>query len=113
VRQKILITMREHCYEPDFSLSYLSEIVGFSSTYINRCLREETGYGFMKLNSILRIARAKEELVQTDKMIKEIVANVGYMDIASFTRKFKEMEGVTPGEYRRLNGKQRANPSPY
>ena len=105
VRRKILTTMREHCCEPDFSLGYLSEIVGFSSTYINRSLREETGYGFMKLSSILRIARAKEELLKTDHMIKDIVANVGYMDIASFTRKFKEMEGVTPGEYRRLNGK--------
>ena len=105
VRHRILTTMREHCCEPDFSLSYLSEIVGFSSTYINRSLREETGYGFMKLNSILRIARAKEALLHTDSMIKDIVAAVGYMDIASFTRKFKEMEGVTPGEYRRLNRK--------
>ncbi len=105
VRHTILTAVREHCCEPDFSLGRLSELVGFSATYINRCLREETGYGFMKLNSILRIARAKEELLRTDHMIKDIVANVGYLDIASFTRKFKEMEGVTPGEYRRLNGK--------
>ena len=33
--------------------------------------------------------------------IKEIAASAGYNDLTNFTRKFKSMEGVTPGEYRR------------
>ena len=77
--------------------------MGYSATYINRCLREETGYSFIQYVSMLRIAKAKEALVETDDKIKDIVARLGYQDLASFTRKFKEYEGVTPAEYRSIN----------
>jgi AraC-like DNA-binding protein len=102
-RRLILAALREHCFEPDFSLSHLAEITDYSATYINRCLREETGYSFLQLVSMNRIARARQDLVKTDDRIKDIVTRVGYLDMASFTRKFKEMEGVTPGEYREIN----------
>lgn len=102
-RARILATIREHCFEPSFSLSELGDLVGYSATYINRCLREETGYSFIQYVSMLRIAKAKEALVETDDKIKDIVARLGYQDLASFTRKFKEYEGVTPAEYRAIN----------
>lgn len=104
-RRLILASIREHCFEPDFSLSRLAEITDYSATYINRCLREETGYSFLQLVSMNRIARARQDLVQTDDRIKDIVTRVGYLDMASFARKFKEMEGVTPGEYREIHKK--------
>lgn len=102
-RQRILTAIRERCFDASFSLSELSEQVDYSATYINRCLREETGYSFIQYVSMLRIARAKELLLTTDDKIKDIVARVGYQDMASFTRKFKEYEGVTPMEYRNIN----------
>ena len=105
-RQKILSAIRARCFDASFSLSELSEQVEYSATYINRCLREETGYSFIQYVSMLRIARAKELLVTTDDKIKDIVAQVGYQDMASFTRKFKEYEGVTPMEYRNINRAQ-------
>lgn len=102
-RTRILAVIREHCFEPSFSLSELSDLVGYSATYINRCLREETGYSFIQYVSMLRIAKAKKALVETDDKIKDIVTRLGYQDLASFTRKFKEYEGVTPMEYRAIN----------
>jgi AraC-like DNA-binding protein len=45
----------------------------------------------------------KRQLRETDKPIKEIVVQVGYLDVANFTRKFKKIVGVTPGQYRNLN----------
>jgi AraC-like DNA-binding protein len=104
-RRLILAALREHCFEPDFSLTRLAEMTDYSATYINRCLREETGYSFLQLVSMNRIARARQDLVQTDDRIKDIVTKVGYLDMASFARKFKEMEGVTPGEYREIHRK--------
>lgn len=103
--QMIVETVRAHCCEADFSLQRLSEMVGYSATYINRCLRERTGYSFIQMISILRIAKAKEELLYTDHMIKSVVEHAGYLDMASFTRKFKELEGVTPSEYRKINSR--------
>ncbi len=102
-RRMILAVLREHCFEPDFSLTRLAELTDYSATYINRCLREETGYSFLQLVSMNRIARARQDLVGTDDRIKDIITRVGYLDMASFARKFKEMEGVTPGEYREIH----------
>lgn len=105
-RQHILQLLQEHCFDPAFSLSRLSELVDYSTTHINRCLREETGLSFIQLVSNLRLARARQELVDTDDRIKDIIARCGYLDMASFSRKFKEVEGLTPGEYRDLHQKR-------
>ena len=43
---------------------------------------------------------AKELLINSDMQIKDIVAQIGYIDVANFVRKFKTYEGVTPGQYR-------------
>ena len=44
--------------------------------------------------------RAKELLLNSDMQVKDGVAEVGYIDVANFVRKFKNYEGVTPGQYR-------------
>ncbi|HBG76581.1 MAG TPA: hypothetical protein DDW86_06450 [Clostridiales bacterium] len=39
---------------------------------------------------------------ETDLPIKEIILCVGYTNVSSFIRKFKKIEGITPGKYREL-----------
>lgn len=84
----------------DFSLSRLCELADYSPTFINRFLKDETGLSYHHYISSLRLEKAKQELSSTQDKIMDIVLRCGYIDIASFTRKFKEYEGLTPGEYR-------------
>ena len=42
------------------------------------------------------------QLKFTDKAIKDIIQQAGYFNVQSFNRKFKSLEGVSPGEYRKL-----------
>lgn len=105
-RKRILALIQEHCFEADFSLSRLSEMAQYSPTYINRFLKDEIGLSYTQYISGQRLEKAKYELAHTDKKIKDIVPECGYVDITSFNRKFKEYEGVTPGEYRTLHQKQ-------
>ncbi len=51
--------------------------------------------------TILRLERSKQLLTQTDLSIKEIAVSVGYYDASSFIRRFKQIAGVTPLQYRR------------
>ena len=44
--------------------------------------------------------------VHTDSTIRDLVLQVGYNDVPNFLRKFKSIEGVTPSQYRQLQGKQ-------
>lgn len=50
--------------------------------------------------SIMRIAKAKELLLNTDLTIGEIASSVGYYDQNYFSRAFKKIEGVSPRVYR-------------
>ena len=49
----------------------------------------------------------KRLLTVCDDTIQELVNRVGYSDAPNFLRKFKAMEGVTPGQYRQFH---RQNP---
>ena len=60
------------------------------------------GYNFTDYIKELRINYAKKLLKETDKAIKGIVEEIGYTDVASFTRTFRQKEGITPGKYREV-----------
>ena len=44
----------------------------------------------------------KRLLVQSDETIRELVLQIGYNDVPNFLRKFKSLEGMTPGQYRQM-----------
>lgn len=46
------------------------------------------------------MSEAKRMLESTDMKVQSILEAVGYLDIASFSRKFKQIYGVSPGKYR-------------
>ena len=59
-----------------------------------------------------RISLAKKLLAETDEPIGDVAKACGYVDVAYFCRVFKNVEGVTPLAYRRLNcGNAPENPS--
>ena len=52
----------------------------------------------------MRLQKFKRLLTETDKTIKDCVMEIGYCDVPNFLRKFKSIEGMTPGQYRAMNG---------
>lgn len=89
----------------DLSLEVLSQKYDYSVPYLSKLIKEETGMTFTKYIQDLRLSYVKEKLVETDLSIKEIIFQVGYYDISNFSRKFKNITGVTPGQYREINKK--------
>ena len=45
--------------------------------------------------------KAKELLMTTELSLKQIAATVGYSNVSSFIRRFKQLYGVTPGSYKK------------
>jgi YesN/AraC family two-component response regulator len=105
LKSAIISYVQESFCNAQFSLQELADHFGLGVSYLSRFFKQEMGCNFVDYVSMLRLDKVKEFLVSTDKQVKEIVYDVGYMDTASFVRKFRAREGITTGQSRdRMKG---------
>lgn len=100
----VLLFMQENYKDANLSLDSLSDRFGYSKYYWSRFFKERIGCHFSAYLWNLRSNEVKKQLASGDKMLKDIVQEVGYVDLTSFSRKFKNEEGITPSQYRKLYG---------
>lgn len=96
----------EHYSNPELSLHYLSEKFELSSRMLSKLFKAETGERFVDYLIRIRMEESKRMLVHTSDSVQSIGERVGYLQVISFIRTFKKSEGLTPGEYRKLNQSQ-------
>ena len=69
---------------------------------LSQFFKDKTGQNLLDYSTSLRMNRACKLLVETQLPLKELGYQVGYYNVSSFIRRFKQTQGVTPGDYRRL-----------
>ena len=94
--------IHQHFGEYTLSAEVLAKHFNIPEKKVRQILKDQTRTGLSNYLTNLRMEKVKQQLVETDLPIKEIILCVGYMDVSSFIRKFKKMEGITPGQYREL-----------
>jgi two-component system response regulator YesN len=92
-------------YSKPLSLDEVSYYVNISPYYFSKIFKEGTGENFIEYLTGIRIEKAKELLSNSDYSMKEICVMVGYSDPNYFSRSFKKNVGVTPTEYKELEGR--------
>ena len=95
--------IRKNFAQP-ITLEEVSAAIGFSVNYFSTLFKKETGEGFAKYLTRIRMDEARALLRDTNQPMAEICKNVGYGDLKHFTHTFKAETGLTPGEYRKLYG---------
>lgn len=80
----------------------LAAALGVAPSIMIRAFTKRTGLSPQRFRAALRIARAKELVVETDRSITEISLDVGYSSLGSFVRIFTMLTGVCPSHLRRL-----------
>ncbi|MDO4739404.1 MAG: helix-turn-helix transcriptional regulator [Eubacteriales bacterium] len=98
----VIAYLYEHFTDNLLTAESVAEHFGISESMVRRMVKEATGTSFANYVTTLRFAHVKRRLAETNMQIKDIVEEAGYMDVSSFTRKFKASEGVTPGQYRAM-----------
>ena len=100
--QQICAYVMAH-YVHTISLDEVAAEVGMNRSafcsYFKRC----KGMTFSQFVTQYRLNTACELLKHSQKQISEICFAVGFNDVPHFNRVFKESQGVTPKEYRKLN----------
>ncbi|WP_226527235.1 response regulator [Metabacillus niabensis] len=97
---KSVLSIIEHSYMEDLSLSVLADQAGFNSSYLSRLFKLETGAGFVQYLRNVRMKHACRLLKKTELTNKDVAKEVGFWDEKHFRRTFKKDIGLTPGEYR-------------
>ena len=95
----------EH-FASNFTMAEVAERFGMSESRFSRYFRKATGNTFTDFVTRMRINKASQLLLDTDQYISTICYNVGFNNVANFNRRFMEVRGMTPSEFRK-NGKLR------
>ncbi len=82
----------------------LCKLVFLSKIYFSNLFTKQFGKSPKQYVQEKRIMTAATLLVATDKPIKEIAEEVGYIDDAYFNRSFAKFTHMTPGAYRKTLG---------
>ena len=83
----------------DLSLSALSKIANFTPVYFHRLFRASTGKNLRNYVEEIRIKKAIELLISTDKTLTEIAYECGFSSQSYFSYAFKKRAGIPPREY--------------
>ena len=75
--------------------------LGMSESRFSRFFRRATGNTYTDFVNHVRINRACQLLMSTDRYITNICYEVGFNNVANFNRRFLEIKGVTPSEFRK------------
>jgi len=75
--------------------------VGYA--YFRKMFKKYMGVSPLKYHTDQRILRAKELLLTSNKLIKEISDDLGFQSIYYFSRTFKKKTGITPSEFKAQN----------
>ena len=91
----------EH-YKEKIMLDDLAAQFYIDKFYLSKIFKEKYGITINAYVSQKRITSAKRLLRFSDETIEQIGCEVGISDTDYFTRLFRKIEGLTPGEYRKL-----------
>lgn len=100
LRVQFINYINENCYNADFSLKQMASEFNITQSYLSQRFKVITGQTISSYVNNKRIEKAKDLLINSDILIKDIIYEIGYYDVSSFLRKFKQCEGITPGAYR-------------
>lgn len=84
------------------SLNVISSKFGLSPSQLSQLFKDEMNMTITDYLTELRISHAKERLKKTQDSVKDIASQVGYTNVSSFIRRFKQVTKLTPGQYREL-----------
>lgn len=90
----------EKHYREKLTLTDVADQIYVSQWHLSKLLNRHTEHTFSELLNGVRIDAAKELLKDPSLRIGDIADEVGFMDIAHFSRVFKKQVGVSANEYR-------------
>ncbi len=98
--RKACLYFRENL-NSNINIEQLANELNVGYSYFRQMFRKYTGISPTQYHLSLRIQKAKDWLVSTDKSFKEIAIDLGFESYFYFSRIFKDKTGKSPMEFRK------------
>ncbi|MEK5236498.1 response regulator [Paenibacillus sp. FSL L8-0470] len=96
-----IINYVEENLEKKITLKEVAAHFNFTPNYLGYLFKEDYGLPFNEYVKERKTSRVFELLSDPTLMIYEIAERMGYKNLIYFNRQFKQITGMTPGEYRK------------
>ncbi len=87
-------------YHRPITLNDVAQTVGYSPAYLTDLVRQHTGQSLYRWIIHRRMVQAYFLLLDTDQTVDEIATSLGYQNVASFCRQFRQNTGKSPNAWR-------------
>lgn len=87
-----------------WSVREMAEYCYVSENHLRRLFKENTGMNPKNYVDNLKIRQAIAPLCESGESIADIASRLGFVDPYHFSRRFKRIMGIPPGQYRRRFG---------
>ncbi|GKU81660.1 helix-turn-helix domain-containing protein [Niallia sp. NCCP-28] len=88
-------------FNTKITVDSLAQKADLSAKYYSEIFKKKYGIGVIEYLTSVRLNKAKELLIKTEKNICTIAKIVGYSDEFYLSRKFKQSVGISPSLYRK------------
>lgn len=108
IKTAVIELVHHHTPLPAVNLSdYLSSRLHHDYSALSKLFSETTGTTLEKYFIAQKTERAKELLIYGELSLAEIADQLNYSSAAYFSTQFKNVTGLTPGDFRRLREQRR------
>lgn len=99
--EKAKKVIKDNINNEDLNLKLVADHIHVSPCHFSVIFKKKTGETFIHYLTNLRMEKARELLLNTDKKVYEVSYDVGYENPTYFSTLFKKSTGLSPFEYRR------------
>lgn len=100
LRDQIVDYIGRHYASYHFSVQTMADDLHMSASYLSRYFKDQTGQTILQYVTSVRMEKAKRLLLEGTDNMQQLAGQIGFGSVPGFIRKFKEIEGMTPGEFR-------------
>jgi len=79
----------------------LASVVASSRSHFSRAFKQSVGLSPMEYVGVRRVERAKVMIGSTRERLAEVAIACGFADQAHLSRRFRDLTGMSPGQWRR------------
>ncbi len=99
ITDRMLKIISENLLNPDLSLNYLADTLGYSVSHLSRIFFESTGMKYVEYIQKEKITYAINQIKSKKCTIKEAAEQLGYSNANNFMRMFVKTTGMTVTQY--------------